>query len=144
MADRTISSILCELDRLSDNKLHFRDDVEKLIEIALAKNKINELEKIAFETKFIAGLLGVIKKRDNLIDEEYFLKVQEEYKERLLRVQTILKDFVAADSEFYRSIFDEKFMQMNRQSFENLNFLFSDLSFLKLYFNDRREEDRTR
>jgi hypothetical protein len=133
--------ILLELDKLSDGKLHFRDDLEKLIEIAVSRKKVKDLKKISFDTKFLSGLLGVIKKRNASIDEQYFLKVEEEYKEKLQNVLILLRDLISYGTDFYKSIFEEKFLQLNQQSFENLNFLLADLTFLKLYFNDRRNDD---
>jgi hypothetical protein len=140
MIDQTPESILVEIDRLSGGNLHYRDDLERLIEIAITKNKMAELEKISFSAKFLNGLVNVVKKKSDSADEQFFIKAQKEYKDNLKLIIVLLNEFVSHGTNFYKSIFEEKYLKMNQLSIENLNFLFSDLAFLKLYFNDNRHE----
>ncbi len=134
------SEILIEVDRLSNSRIHLRDDLERLIDIAIDYNKLQLLEEISFYAKFSAGLLSVVQKQNNSIDEQYFVKAVEEYTKAIEKTVTLLKEFISSGSEFIQSVFAEKYFQLSQQSLSNLNLLCSDLSFLKLYFNDRKSK----
>lgn len=134
------SEILGEVDKLSNSKIHFRDDLERLIDIALDNDKSQLLEEISFHAKFSSGLLSVVQKKSNTIDEQYFVKAVEEYTRAIEKTTALLKEFISSGSEFIQSIFAEKYFQLSQQSLSNLNLLCSDLSYLKLYFNDRKNK----
>jgi hypothetical protein len=143
MSKEIVSAMLGELDKLSGGKLHFRDDIEKLIEIAVSESQLDLLNRIAFDAKFLSSILKLIQRRDVSMKEEYFIIAQGEYEAKLQNIQSLLKELITYGSDFYKTIFNEKFLLLNRQAFANLNFLFEDLSFLKLYINDKRHEERT-
>ena len=131
--------IIGEVERLSSGKLNFGNDLEKLIETAFTHGKMPLLEKISFNAKFLNGLFGVINKKNDTIDPQYFEKAIREYQDGIQRIKVLLDELLASTTEFYRSIFMEKFLSMTQLGLENLNFLCSDLSYLKLYFNDQRK-----
>ncbi len=134
--------ILNEVERLANGKLKFRDDLEKLIETAAANGREELLQKISFDAKFLTGLLSVIQKKDDKIDRNFFDTAISEYKDAVERIKSHISELVSFSSEFYKSIFNEKFLGMTQQCMQNLNFLFSDLSYLKLFFNDLKALDR--
>lgn len=130
--------VLSALDELSQNNLHFRDDVERLIDISIQHEMIPALEKLSFTAKFSSGLLRVVQKKDSAVDEQYFVKAADEYKESILKVRSMLEELLAGAGEFIKSIFTEKYLQMTQTSLSNLNALCSDLGYLKLFFNDQK------
>ncbi|MCL4547923.1 MAG: hypothetical protein M1495_05065 [Bacteroidetes bacterium] len=130
------SEILNAVDKLSGGRINFRDDLERLIDLAASKNKMQLLEEISFNAKFSAGLLNVVQKKNSTVDEEYFIKAVEEYTQVIEKVKNLLSDLISSDSEFIQSVFAEKYFQLSQQSLSNLNLLCFDLSYLKLYFND--------
>ena len=136
MTSLELKSILNKLDELSDGKLKFRDDIEKLVDTAIADNKMKLLEEISFTAKFIQGLLSIIQKKDDTIDPAYFEKAVGEYTEAVSGIKNQLEELISANSEFYKSIFSAKFFSMTQASLQNLNYLCADLSYLKLFFND--------
>ena len=138
MTSLELKSILNKLDELSDGKLKFRDDIEKLVDTAIADNKMKLLEEISFTAKFIQGLLSIIQKKDDNIDPAYFEKAVGEYTEAVSGIKNQLEELISANSEFYKSIFSEKFFSMTQVSLQNLNNLCADLSYLKLFFNDQK------
>ena len=126
------------VDKLSNGKLNSRDDLELLIDLALTKDKIKLLEEISFQAKFSVGLLKVVQKKNSIIDEQYFVKAVDEYSLTIEKIKNKLKELISLDSEFIQSVFAEKYFQLSQQSLSNLNLLCSDLSYLKLYFNDSK------
>lgn len=134
------SEILEEVNKLSNHKLNFRDDLERLINLALTKDKIKLLEEISFQAKFSAGLLRVVQKKNSTIDEQYFVKAVDEYSRTIEKIKNMLKDLISLDSDFIQSVFVEKYFHLSQHSLSNLNLLCSDLSYLKLYFNDSKNQ----
>jgi len=134
-----VNKILTEVEILSNNRLYFRDDLEILIKITQQREKFRLLEKISFHAKFSNGLLKVIQRKDPLIEETFFLKSSSEYKDNLQKVIKLLEDLLKEGNDFIRTIFEEKYFGLNQQCLNNLNNLCSDLSYLKLYFNDLKD-----
>ncbi|MEW5841663.1 MAG: hypothetical protein AB1775_00205 [Bacteroidota bacterium] len=130
------SEILNAVDQLCGGRINFRDDLERLIDLAASKNKMPLLEEISFNAKFSAGLLNVVQKKNSTVDEEYFMKAVEEYTQVIEKIKNLLRGMISSDSEFIQSVFAEKYFQLSQQSLSNLNLLCADLSYLKLYFND--------
>ena len=131
-----VNIILTEVGRLANNHLYFKDDLEILINIAQQKGKLELLEKLSFNAKFLHGLLKVIQRKEKLVEETFVLKASNEYKESLQKVMMLLNDLLKDENDFIRNIFNDKYLQFNQQCLSNLNNLCSDLSYLKLYFND--------
>lgn len=138
-----VKKILKEVERLSNNHLYFRDDLEILAKIAQQSGKLKMLEEISFNAKFSAGLLKVIQRKDPLVEESFLVKASNEYKDSLQKVVKLLEDLLSAENDFIRNIFKEKYLELNQQCLNNLNNLCSDLSYLKLYFNDLKDNTIT-
>ncbi|MCX6170981.1 MAG: hypothetical protein NTX65_16730 [Ignavibacteriales bacterium] len=132
----TTENIMLKVDELAENHLHNREDLELIIDTSIKQNKISLLKELSFQAKFSNGLLRVVQKKDTAIDEPYFLKAVEEYKNSIEKVRIILEELLSNGSEFIRSVLSEKYLQLNQISLTNLNILCSDLSYLKLFFND--------
>lgn len=137
----TTAEILNEVVKLSDGRINYPDDLERLIDLATSKNKMKLLEDISFHAKFSVGLLNVVQKKDSTIDEQYFVKTVEEYTRAIEKIKNLLKELLSSASEFVQSVFDEKYFQLSQQCLSNLNLLCSDLSYLKLYFNDAKNRN---
>ncbi len=134
----TTNSILTKVSELAENRLQRREDLELLIDTAIKQNKISLLKELSFHAKFSDGLLRVVQKKESTVDEAYFLKATEEYKNSIEKVRTVLEELLINASEFFNSVLTEKYLQLSQVSLANLNSLCSDLSYLKLFFNDLR------
>jgi TfoX/Sxy family transcriptional regulator of competence genes len=134
-----VNKILAGVDRLSNNRLYFRDDLEILVKITQQSGKFLMLEELSFHAKFSNGLLKVIQRKDPVVEETFFLKASSEYKDSLQKVVKLLEDLLKEESNFIRTIFKEKYLELNQQCLSHLNNLCSDLSYLKLYFNDLKD-----
>ncbi len=132
----TTNNILIKVNELAEKHLQHREDLELLIDTAIKQNKISLLKELSFQAKFSSGLLRVVQKKESTIDEAYFLKAVEEYKNSIEKVRTVLEELLSNGSEFIKSVLTEKYLQLNQVSLANLNSLCSDLSYLKLFFND--------
>ncbi|MHB8906222.1 MAG: hypothetical protein ACYC6D_08875 [Melioribacteraceae bacterium] len=134
----TTDNILQSVSELAENRLQRREDLELLIDTAIKQNKISLLKELSFHAKFSDGLLRVVQKKESIVDEAYFLKATEEYKNSIEKVRTVLEELLIHASDFIKLVLTEKYLQLSQVSLANLNSLCSDLSYLKLFFNDLR------
>ncbi len=132
----TAENIISGLTNLAGENFNRKDDVKLLIETAVQQGKIQLLEELSFHAKFSSGLLRVIQKKDSTIDEAYFLKAVDEYKLGIEKVAYFIEELLNGSSDFIRSVLTEKYLQLSQTCLANLNLLCSDLSYLKLFFND--------
>ncbi|RJP66545.1 MAG: hypothetical protein C4539_11275 [Ignavibacteriales bacterium] len=123
------------VEKFSNNKLKLKDDLERLIGIAITKNKFELLEKTAFTAKYLQGLFTIIQRGDAAIDEQVFNRYKKEYAENIEKIRTNLDELIKGSSDFYIKIFNEKFLSMTQVSISNLTDLCSDLAWLKMYLN---------
>lgn len=141
MTHLNTASILEGIEKLSKGKLNFRDDLQRLVEISVEKGNIKNLEELSFQARYSQGLLAIVKNRDNKIDDDYFVRIQKEYMDSVLKIKSQIELILSGSSEFIRQVFTEKYFEMNQKSLANLNLLCNDLSFLKLYLNDLKRSD---
>ncbi|MBA4407336.1 hypothetical protein C0389_08685 [bacterium] len=134
-------NILIGVTALAGNPLKQRDDLKLLIDTAIQQDKIPFLEELSFHAKFSNGLLRVIQRKDSTIDEEYFLKTVDEFQSSIKKVMLILTELLSGATGFIQSILNDKYLQLSQSSLTNLNSLCSDLSYLKLFFNDLKSKN---
>ena len=130
--------IISEVDRLSGGKLNFRDDIESFIRIAAEEGKMETLKEISFYAKFLKSILSILQRKDEIIDGNYLNKAAGEYKTNLRKISGLINELLGDGNAFLKGILNEKYFKLSVESLRNLNLLCSDLSYLKLYFNDRR------
>ncbi|MEW6194714.1 MAG: hypothetical protein AB1521_06145 [Bacteroidota bacterium] len=130
--------ILTEVDKLAEGKIFNREDLHRLIDLALQNNQVKKLEELSFQARFSQGLLKIIRTKDNSINDEYFVVVSGQFGEGIEKIKNLINDLIPQQEKFLREIFDNKYFQLTQQSLSNLNNLCADLSYLKMYFNDRK------
>ncbi|MDH7605139.1 MAG: hypothetical protein QHH13_09580 [Melioribacter sp.] len=126
------------VEDLAKGKLKNKEDLLRIIELALSTDKMNKLEELAFLAKFSQGVLRIIQNRDNSIEDEYFNSLKNEYLKSIQEIKAILENLLEGASQFLKTIYEEKFLQLTMQSMNSLNDLCSDLVYLKYYFNDNK------
>lgn len=128
--------IISGVEVISNGRLNFKEDLQRLIEISILNNRIKYLEDFSFRARYSQGLLKIIQNRDNKFEDEYFAKVKNEFTESIKKIRSDLEEILSVASDFIKQIFNEKYLQITQQSIANLNLLCNDLGFLKIYFND--------
>jgi len=126
----------------SSDKITNKQDIERLLEIAINKTMDKEFESILFSAKAITGLMRIIRNRDNKFEDEYFNKLKTELTNNVNSVISGLKEITNAGGSFLNEIFDEKYYQIKSDSLQNLYSLCSDLEYVKMYFNDLKSENK--
>lgn len=140
----TVEYIINKVEELSGQILKSKEDFKIVVEAALKNKKNSELAELAFQAKFVVGLLGVIKKKDAVVDDDYFIKVSDEFKQAYEKIKKILLSILENESGFVQNIFSEKYFQLSHTSLQNLNLLCEDFAHLKIYLNDLKQKKDSR
>jgi len=126
------------VEDIAKGNLNNKEDLLRITELALKNNNLSLLEDLSFHAKFSQGLISIIQKSDNKIDDDYFEKVKAELIKSLEKVKKLFEELLIPANDFLKTIFKEKYLEMTQQSLSNLRDLCNDLGYLKLYFNDVR------
>ena len=128
--------------QFSKGNISCREDVERIIELSFQFNHIKTLEDLAFNGKYVTGLVRIIRGKDNSFNEEYFSKIKEEYAGHIEEVKKKFLLILEPGSDFVKGIFGKKYLELTQECLENLNKLCEDLSKLKSYFIDLKEKGK--
>lgn len=127
-----------EVDEFAKGKLHNAEDLTRITEIIFRKGNLELLEEISFSAKYAQGLLKIVKVRNTNIEDEYFEKVGKEYTEAVKKVRSALEEIIEDASSFIKNIYKDKYLALTHESLNNLNQLIDDLSWVKIYLNDKK------
>jgi hypothetical protein len=112
-----------------------RDDVIKLINIAVNEKKEEEFEKLTFTAKYICGMMRVVKNAPGIPEVSSIDQIKNDLSENMKKGIEQLKEIIATSGEAEKDYFDKTYFMLTTQNFSNLTQLFSDLESVKKYIN---------
>lgn len=130
------------VDEFSNFKLSVRDDLQRLFDISL--NEKNEMlfEDTIFTAKYVLGLMRVLKKGHTNPEVESLENVKDDLTENMKKIVAQINELILESPETDKRYFQDNFLQMNPEAFQNLNKLLEDLEWTKKYFNDLKRNER--
>lgn len=128
-------SFLEDVEEFTGNLLSRKDDVHKLISVAIANKREEEFEKLTFTAKYICGMFRVVKKAPGIPEVTSFENIQKDLSENLNKGMEQLKALVALSSNSEQNYFENNYFALTKENFRNLSQLFSDLEAVKKYLN---------
>lgn len=131
-------NIFFEVEKLAGGKIANKEDLLRIISLAVQNDNVKILEDLSFQAKFTQGLLKIINTKENSIKDEYFSTVKKEFGASVETIKNLLKSIISNSDNFYEEIIGKKYFQLTHQSLSNLSILCNDLSYLKLYLNDQK------
>lgn len=132
----------CEqVDQFSKGKIQNSEDLNRIVEVILKEDNFELLEELSFTAKYSQGLMNIFQTRSSDIEEDYFDKIKNEYAESIKKIRSNLEVVINQSSSFIQGIFKEKYLGMTHESMSNLKILIEDLSWIKMYLNDKKRDD---
>ena len=128
-------NFLTAVENFTRSLLKKKDDVNKLIEVAVTENKEEEFEKLTFTSKYICGMLRVVNYAPGIPEVTSIDHVKNDLNENIKKGIEQLKEIIGFAGESERQYFDKSYFALTTQSFGNLTQLFSDLESVKKYLN---------
>lgn len=128
-------NFLKEVEEYTGSLLHKKDDIKKLIKLAVAEKKEDEFEQLTFTAKYICGMMRVVKNAPGIPEVSSIDQIKSDLNENIKKGIEQLKEVISFSGEIDREHFDRTYFTISTQSFGNLTQLFSDLESVKKYIN---------
>ena len=136
------AKLLKEVDDFSGSKLKKRVDLQIIFEETLNKGKEKLLDEIAFTSKYVLGLLRVLKEGSKNSEVSSLDHVKKDLTLNIKRAVDQLKEAVADADGGTKQYFERTYFELSQPGFMNLNDLLSDLEWTKKYLNDLKRKVR--
>ena len=128
-------NLLTGIEEYTGSLLQKKEDINKLIKTVVAKNKVEEFEKLIFTAKYICGMIRVVKNAPDIPEVSNIDQIKSDLNENMKKGIEQLKEITALSSESERDYFDKTYLTTSKQNFSNLTQLLSDLESVKKYIN---------
>jgi hypothetical protein len=126
---------LRELQRSSNHKLFFADDVAHLLDGALQERKMEAFEEAIFLAKFITNSAGVMKRIGP--DGEGYHKLSSEVQVGIQKASSLLQEISESCPDDVTLRQSTMFFAMSHEALERLMKLFADLTLVKNWVLDK-------
>lgn len=136
----TVNEIIDGTEKAAPHDLNRKEDLERLIVLVSQSGKYGELEDFSFKSKYLMGLIKVLRSQSVNNEEEYLKKLNGELTLTYSQIQDLMRSILEVGSSFIQSIFEEKYLKLSYESLDNLNKLCEDFSYLKLFINDLKQK----
>ena len=123
------------VESFTGNPLNRKEDIKKLIEIVLGKGKEDKFEKLIFTSKYICGLMRIVKNATGVSAVDSIEHIKEDLNENIRKGVDQIREIITLSDVENRDYFEKTYLSVTEQSFNDLYQLFSDLEAVKKYVN---------
>lgn len=137
-------NFLTDAEDYTGHQFNKKNDVEKLIKICSERDKEKEFEVLIFTSKYIQGLMRILRKAPGIPEVESIEHVKKDILENMQKVVEQLENIISGEDEETVNYFRENYLTPTQDNITNLNYLLADLEAVKKYLNYvKRLPDRT-
>lgn len=123
------------VEGFTTNPIVRKDDVERLIEIVRDNGKEEEFEKLTFTSKYVCGLMRIIKNSSSIPEVNSIENIKADLNENIKNGMELLREIIASSDDEEKDYIEKTYLTLTTENFGNLNQLFSDLEAVKKYLN---------
>lgn len=128
-------NFLDEVEKFTESSLQSKNDIQKLINIVVALKKEKQFEDLTFTSKYICGLMRVMKNAPGVPEVSSIDHVKKDLSENINKAVDQLKEILEESNKAEKDYFENTYTQLSSENFNNLQRLFSDLESVKKYLN---------
>jgi hypothetical protein len=110
-------------------------DLKTLIYAGFRREELDKISGLAFTAKYIEGLKRVMKRAPGTPEVENIDHVKRDLGDAFQTLQTSLRDLLSDEPAEISEHFEKEYLQMDKESFGNLQQLCEDLEQVKLFIN---------
>ena len=123
------------VEAYSGSQLNKITDIKKLIRIVGDFGKEKEFEEIMFTSKYVCGLMRVVKTAPSIPEVNNVDQIKEDLNVSINMAKDQIEELISEVDHNQKRYFEETYLSQTAQSFSNLYQLFSDLDSIKKYVN---------
>jgi uncharacterized protein YrzB (UPF0473 family) len=117
------------------NPIVRKEDVKRLIGIVKDNGKEEEFEKLTFTSKYVCGLMRIIKNSSSIPEVNSIENIKADLNENIKNGMELLREIIASSDDEEKDYIEKTYLTLTTENFGNLNQLFSDLEAVKKYLN---------
>ena len=135
-------NILNDVELFSDSLLKRKADLQIITNESLQNNFEAEFEELAFTGKYVQGLKRVLKKGADFQEIDNLDHVKKDLTENMEKVIGDIRALLIHSSETNKKYFEDTYLSLTSNCFQNLNDLLEDLEWVKKYLNHQKRSDK--
>ncbi len=135
-------NILNEVEIFSDSLLKRKTDLQIIFYECLNNNLEKEFEELTFTGKYVQGLKRVLQKGGEFQEIDNLDHVKKDLTENMEKVIGDIRALLIHSSETNKKYFDDTYLSLTPNCFQNLNDLLEDLELVKKYLNYQKRSDK--
>ena len=135
-------NILNDVELFSDTLLKRKADLQIIIDESLKNNFETEFEELTFTGKYVQGLKRVLQKGGDFQEIDNLDYVKKDLTENMQKVIGDIRALLNHSSETNKKYFEDNFLSLTPDCFQNLNELVEDLELVKKYLNHKKRSDK--
>ena len=133
-------NFLASVEDYTGSLLQKKEDIKRIIELAVAEKKDEEFEELTFTAKYICGMMRVVKNAPGIPEVSSVDNIKNDLNENMKKGIEQLKEIISFSDDNQRDYFDRTYFTLTQQNFNNLSQLFSDLESVKKYMNHLKRQ----
>ena len=135
-------NILNEVEIFSDSLLKRKTDLQIIFDECLNNNLEKEFEELTFTGKYVQGLKRVLQKGGEFQEIDNLDHVKKDLTENMEKVIGDIRALLIHSSETNKKYFEDSYLSLTPNCFQNLNDLLEDLELVKKYLNYQKHSDK--
>ena len=142
MKSQINENILNDVELFSDSLLKRKADLQIITNESLQNNFEAEFEELTFTGKYVQGLKRVLKKGADFQEIDNLDHVKKDLTENMEKVIEDIRALLIHLSETNKKYFEDTYLSLTPNCFQNLNDLLEDLEWVKKYLNHQKRSDK--
>jgi len=134
-------NLIKEVEEFSDTLLLRKNDLQILIDESSKGNLEQEFEELAFCCKYVEGLKRVLAKGSEFKEIENLDYVKKDLSDNMEKIIDQVRKLLSNSPGQIKNHFEETFLQLNSQCFQNLSELTANLELVKKYLNYQKRSE---
>lgn len=138
MISENTKSFLQEVEQFLGESLNRKNDLQIIFELSVQFKLEKNFEELAFNGKYLNGLMKILKSETSLPEVESLEHIKEDLAIKMETLISQIRGIVSNSDEVTVSRFEKNYLELNKQNLLNLNLLIEDLDRVKKYLNFKK------
>ena len=135
-------NILNDVEIFSDSLLKRKTDLQIIIDESIQHNFEAKFEELTFTGKYVQGLKRVLQKGADFQEIDNLNHVKKDLTENMENVIGDIRALLIHSSEANKKYFEDTYLSLTANCFQNLNDLLEDLEWVKKYLNYQKRSEK--